>query len=29
MLIASFGWILYLFAAFLLWTSVRMIRQRN
>ncbi len=28
-LIASFGWILYVFAAFLLWTGVRMIRQRN
>lgn len=28
-LIASFGWILYLFAAFLLWTGIRMIRQRN
>ncbi|MCZ2858875.1 TerC family protein [Blastococcus sp. VKM Ac-2987] len=28
-LIASFGWVLYLFAAFLLWTGVRMIRQRN
>lgn len=28
-LIASFGWILYLFAVFLLWTGVRMIRQRN
>ena len=28
-LIASFGWILYLFAAFLLYTGIRMIRQRN
>lgn len=28
-LIASFAWILYLFAAFLLWTGYRMIRQRN
>ena len=28
-LIAGFGWILYLFAAFLLWTGWRMIRQRN
>ena len=28
-LIASFGWILYLFAAFLIWTGVRMIRQRD
>jgi tellurite resistance protein TerC len=28
-LIASFGWVLYVFAAFLLWTGVRMIRQRN
>ncbi len=28
-LIESFGWILYLFAAFLLWTGIRMIRQRN
>lgn len=28
-LIASFGWILYLFAAFLLWTGIRMIRQRD
>jgi tellurite resistance protein TerC len=28
-LIASFGWVLYLFAAFLLWTGYRMIRQRN
>lgn len=28
-LIDSFGWILYLFAAFLLWTGVTMIRQRN
>ncbi|WP_040338838.1 TerC family protein [Candidatus Blastococcus massiliensis] len=28
-LIASFGWILYLFAGFLLWTGVRMIRQRD
>jgi tellurite resistance protein TerC len=28
-LIASFGWILYLFAAFLLWTGYRMIRQRD
>jgi tellurite resistance protein TerC len=28
-LIAGFGWVLYLFAAFLLWTGYRMIRQRN
>lgn len=28
-LIASFGWILYVFAAFLLWTGIRMIRQRD
>ena len=28
-LIASFGWVLYLFAAFLLVTGYRMIRQRN
>jgi tellurite resistance protein TerC len=28
-LIASFGWILYLFAAFLLYTGWRMIRQRD
>ncbi|WP_407343243.1 TerC family protein [Pengzhenrongella phosphoraccumulans] len=28
-LIASFGWILYLFGAFLLFTGYRMIRQRN
>ncbi|CAN5293048.1 TerC family protein [soil metagenome] len=28
-LIASFGWILYLFGAFLLYTGYRMIRQRN
>lgn len=28
-LIDSFGWILYLFAAFLLWTGYTMIRQRN
>ncbi|SOC52202.1 tellurite resistance protein TerC [Blastococcus aggregatus] len=28
-LIASFGWIHYLFAAFLLWTGIRMIRQRD
>lgn len=28
-LIASFGWVLYLFAAFLLWTGYRMIRQRD
>ena len=28
-LIASFGWVLYLFAAFLLFTGYRMIRQRN
>ncbi|EME51475.1 Integral membrane protein TerC [Rhodococcus ruber BKS 20-38] len=28
-LIASFGWILYLFAAFLLYTGYRMIRQRD
>src|SRR3712207_3112554 len=28
-LIASFGWVLYLFAAFLLWTGWRMLRQRN
>ena len=28
-LIASFSWVLYLFAAFLLWTGWRMLRQRN
>ena len=28
-LIQSFSWILYVFAAFLLWTGYRMIRQRN
>ncbi|RBY87965.1 TerC family protein [Blastococcus sp. TF02A-30] len=28
-LIASFGWVLYLFAAFLLWTGYRMLRQRD
>jgi len=28
-LIDSFGWILYLFAGFLLWTGYTMIRQRN
>jgi tellurite resistance protein TerC len=28
-LIASFGWVLYLFAAFLLVTGYRMLRQRN
>jgi tellurite resistance protein TerC len=28
-LISSFGWVLYLFAAFLLWTGYRMIRQRD
>ena len=28
-IIASFGWVLYVFAAFLLWTGYRMIRQRN
>ncbi len=28
-LIASFGWVLYLFAAFLLFTGYRMIRQRD
>ncbi|SFF63484.1 TerC family protein [Blastococcus tunisiensis] len=28
-LIASFGWVLYLFAAFLLWTGIRMLRQRD
>jgi tellurite resistance protein TerC len=28
-LIATFGWVLYLFAAFLLWTGYRMIRQRD
>jgi len=28
-LIQNFSWILYLFAAFLLWTGYRMIRQRN
>ncbi|MGY1739619.1 MULTISPECIES: TerC family protein [unclassified Blastococcus] len=27
--IASFGWVLYLFAAFLLWTGWRMLRQRD
>ncbi|MGY1712470.1 TerC family protein [Geodermatophilus sp. SYSU D00758] len=28
-LIATFGWVLYLFAAFLLWTGYRMLRQRD
>lgn len=28
-LIASFGWVLYVFAAFLLFTGYRMIKQRN
>ncbi len=28
-LIENFAWILYVFAAFLLWTGYRMIRQRN
>jgi tellurite resistance protein TerC len=28
-IIASFSWVLYGFAAFLLWTGYRMIRQRN
>jgi tellurite resistance protein TerC len=28
-LIASFGWVLYLFAAILLWTGYRMLRQRE
>ena len=28
-LIASFSWVLYLFAAFLLWTGWRMLRQRD
>jgi tellurite resistance protein TerC len=28
-LIASFGWVLYLFAAFLLYTGWKMVRQRN
>ncbi|RFU20971.1 TerC family protein [Geodermatophilus marinus] len=28
-LIANFGWVLYLFAAFLLWTGYRMLRQRD
>ncbi len=28
-LIDSLGWILYLFAAFLLWTGYRMLRQRT
>ncbi len=28
-LIQNFSWILYVFAAFLLWTGYRMIRQRN
>ncbi len=28
-LIGSFGWVLYLFAAFLLWTGYRMLRQRD
>ena len=28
-LIESFGWVLYLFAAFLLWTGYRMLRQRD
>ena len=29
LLITHFSWVLYLFAAFLLWTGYRMIRQRN
>ena len=29
LLIQNFSWILYVFAAFLLWTGYRMIRQRN
>ncbi|MGY1812311.1 TerC family protein [Blastococcus sp. SYSU D00820] len=28
-LISTFGWVLYLFAGFLLWTGWRMLRQRN
>lgn len=28
-LIANFSWVLYLFAAFLIWTGYRMIRQRD
>jgi tellurite resistance protein TerC len=28
-LIGSFGWVLYLFAAFLLWTGYRMLRRRD
>ena len=28
-IIAGFSWVLYVFAAFLLWTGYRMIRQRN
>ncbi|MDQ0425253.1 TerC family protein [Cellulomonas iranensis] len=28
-LIETFGWVLYLFAAFLLWTGYRMLRQRD
>ncbi|GAB2686815.1 TerC family protein [Thalassiella azotivora] len=28
-LIASFSWVLYIFAAFLLWTGYRMLRQRE
>jgi len=28
-LIAGFGWILYVFAAFLVWTGYRMLRRRN
>ncbi len=28
-LIASFSWVLYVFAAFLLWTGWKMLRQRN
>ncbi|MGY1637033.1 TerC family protein [Geodermatophilus sp. SYSU D00742] len=29
LLIGSFSWVLYLFAAFLLWTGYRMLRQRD
>jgi tellurite resistance protein TerC len=29
LLIESFGWILYIFAAFLIWTGWRMVRTRN
>jgi TerC family integral membrane protein len=29
LLIENFSWVLYVFAAFLLWTGYRMIRQRN